>query len=423
MKKCNFNFITTNRQDKKRRTIMKVAIVLALFLALCWWGSGFYLFPTNGMLNGWGEGVKLNPHNGSDAEQLWQINAYFARGIDPLKIYDKTIPHTDDIGAIGVISKTSMPWTPIISQVLIPGFLPWNIAVWWFMIFFIGLVVIAMFFIWKLVMKNTGDSMVALLTVSLCLAQYGFAPELKWLNPGGHVFALLIICALIDNRKYPLIAGVCLGLAMIKPQAAVLFFIPFLVRGNLKTLVTAGLIVVVPWLINAWIFSTNPIRQLLDYYETGSQIIYNDNIFNLGLLNPLKYVGVSAQTVNQISMLVGLCITSILCYRFKKAPSYILFSICAVISLLWSYVNVVTFLILSLLIVSIILTLVSREKQKYIIFLLFSFLIIISPFNSYIVEYSRVLWPTIQYLTLIMVLSIVLTNHKNDALRQKNHRH
>jgi hypothetical protein len=413
---------------------LKTAIVAFFILALGYWSVGLYFFPSNGMVQ-WSDSEKVDKHHGSDAEPRWQENAYFFHGKDPYRLMTGQDAPIEGIGMMNKGMPGTMPWGPVLSQIIFPGFLPFSAAVLWGLALFIGLFAVICFMVKNLVLKKTGSILIALFTIAVVLAQYGFAPELKWLNIGGHVVGLLLIACLLDDKKYGIIVGVLLGFAMIKPQLAILFFLPHLARKNYKVIIAGVITVVVPYLINAAMFGYNPITQLLDYYEISAVTQVANGHAYFGFFDPLtKWFGVDPLVLSPIQMFICFIVCLILCIKFRNAPNYLLFSIPAVISTLWTYSNEVNLPVLALLIIAIILeifkntTSVVMRRQVVpaaadtattknaitakIIFLLFALLIIAAPFSSSLRLYHfPILAPFIQRATFIIALWVVLKNY------------
>jgi hypothetical protein len=395
---------------------LKIAIFAFFILALGYWGVGLYFFPSNGMQQ-WMDSESVDKHHGSDAEPRWQENAYLLLGKNPYNLMSQKDTPIEGIGMEGKGMPATMPWAPFLTQFIFPGFLPFSNAVLWGMAVFIGIFVIVCFLVYNLVLKKFNNPLIALLVVAMILAQYTFAPELKWLNIGGHIAGLLLIACLLDDKKYGILIGILLAIAMCKPQIALLFFLPHLARKNYKIIITSIVVVVVPWLVNAIMFSQNPITMLLDYYNLGAETQVRNGHAYFGLFAPLsQQFGMDILIINSAQMIVCFIICGILCYKFRKAPKYIQFSIPAVFSTFWTYCNEVNMSVLALLIISIIFVLAETDKKLTVqsIFLIFAIIVLAAPFSSSLRLYHfPILAPFIQRATFIIALLVILKNYSN----------
>ncbi|MDR1739231.1 MAG: DUF2029 domain-containing protein [Bacteroidales bacterium] len=405
----------------KKKSIYKITIIAFFILALGYWGVGLYFFPSNGMLQ-WSNSENLNKHNGSDAEPRWQENACLFHGKDPYHLMTQQDPPVKGIGMMNEKMPGTMPWGPFLSQFIFPGFLPFSIAVWWGMVVFTGLFSIVCVMVYKLILKKSGNSLMALLAVAITLAQYGFAPELKWLNIGGPIVGLLLIACLLDDKRHWIIIGVLLGCAMVKPQLAIMFFLPHLARRNYKIIAVSIFVVVVPWLVNSIMFSHNPITLLLDYYKISAETQVANGHAYFGLFDPLsKWFNINPLIISPFQMALCFIICTILCYKFKQAPNYLLFSIPAVFSTFWTYSNEVNLPVLALLIISIIFYLAEKDfslKSFDAIFLCFAIIVLAAPFSSSLRLYHfPVLAPLFQRFVFLIALGIVLYKEATNNIR------
>ena len=93
-------------------------------------------------------------------------------------------------------------------------------------------------------------------------------------NYGIVVVALLAGGVWLLHNNRPLLAGVCLGFAMIKPQLATLFFLIPLVRRQYGTFVVGSSLVLGPeWTVTCVRLHRPPLFLLLELFEQGSTYI------------------------------------------------------------------------------------------------------------------------------------------------------
>ncbi|MBQ9479792.1 MAG: DUF2029 domain-containing protein, partial [Selenomonadaceae bacterium] len=101
------------------------------------------------------------------------------------------------------------------------------------------------------------------LSIALFILPAPFIISLYWGNAGSILCCLLLICCVECDRR-PILTGILLSLAMIKPQTALPFCILFLLQRRYKILLTAAAIDLGAWLIASALTATSPITLLIE---------------------------------------------------------------------------------------------------------------------------------------------------------------
>jgi hypothetical protein len=409
-----------------KKTLFLVAVCI---IALIYWGGGFYLSPLSPRVgfdkifeNTYDqktENAGLN-YSISDAENLYVGNRCFLKGENPLPVMlqKENLPENDARPIIGNVPY--LPWSYVVGNIFVPAFLSLkNALVWMF-------VVCVLLYIWMCrkiystsnIILSAGerkDKYLPLLATVLCFAQYGYLPNLSFMNPSFFVIPLIVIAALYDGNKNALLVGTLFGIAMLKPQMAMLFFIPLLVNKQFKAISVGVLWVIIPWLAASFIYGENPLLLLLSHFTQSLDVGLdpNYNRWYMGLFDPLVRAGLSPSLVNNASMLFFMIATFVLCLYCKKrnVPDVVVYSVPAVFTLCWTYSTSTNIPVLALLIMAIIFTIAIRKMQssfvKYVLIAGVIFLLLPVPeFIRY--KYSPMLFPLMYRIILFTLLFIVI---------------
>ncbi len=343
----NLNFFTPDPRRRTARLLMKLLAAGMLLVSVFYVVVGFRGAKEYGLQSGWGYRLKSLSEverSVSDYEPVWQGNAYVLKGINPFEVMNGRADYDSEIGPI-VKGTANVPWTYGLSNLWIPGFLSFETAgmvslIWWVLLW-----AIAASLLWRK-MKELGidDPLFASLLVLTMFCQCSIGAELETLNPAFLVIPTLFIVCLSDDKKHPYWVGICLALAMIKPQLTALFFIPFIVKGNYKTVLTGGVLVFLSLMAVSLRLGENPIALTMNSFSEG----FDASVATTGEMGMVQAASqgiFSAFFPNVIPLssatlwhwVIFIPYTFLLCWRFRKAPFYLLFSIPFVISMLWMY--------------------------------------------------------------------------------------
>lgn len=240
-----------------------------------------------------------------------------------------------------------------------------------------GYVVYALIVIlaWCLVAKKLfeyniiGKRYAYFLTGMFFLMPFYWVDGLMVLNNGFVISFLLIIVAMICDT-HECFAGGVLALAMMKPQMALLFYIPLLFKKNYKTIFFSGSLLIASWLVYIMMVGGNPVSQLIEILgqsgEKSAEFIW------FGILDVLTKFGISGTIAMLCSMLVGILFTTgmtwlVLKSKYKNNP-FVLFSIPAFFSTVWCYKSEPDLMVLILPSLMIYFVCCDRDNKKTIVF-------------------------------------------------------
>lgn len=274
-----------------------------------------------------------------DFKEHWKASAYILNGIDPFTAVNA--PVNSEIGQM-MENFISVPWSYLMSTIMAPGFLPYNIAQKYGMLFFAALVIFDVICLNKIFEKVFGNHSPLWIGIFI-LAMPRLAAV--WIQGNNAIlvssFLIYMFYFVIEDKDY--IAGVFLAFAMVKPQVALLFCIPLLFRKKFKTVFSATAIVLVFWAITLVILQQNPIESISLTLERGMN--QDGDTRYAGIMNFLTLYGMPRGTVMKMSMAVGIIIELIaIVFLMKKRKTesekfniYIMFAVTSIVSSLWMY--------------------------------------------------------------------------------------
>lgn len=365
----------------------------------------------------------------SDARWRWQECAYVLHGINPFDVIMRVCPPMADIGDLPSIAG-NVPWEFCWGNLFLPAILPFShsLAI---MLAEQVVATIALALLVARLIKNQGictTPLPALLTaLCLLLVQPGYFSSLQLGNQGALICLILASVFFISDR-HPFVSGILLGLAMCKPQTALLFFLPLLLRWQWKTILTAGGVTLLGWTASVIATGTEPFEMLRQMGEVSNQ--YG----NYGLLTGVEKIWHTQPSVLRLSnALLSLIIFAALLIRlYKKGMQndmLLIWSLLSVISVVWFYKQPHDYVILLFPM----LYLLEKEHfsliQLLLIILLLLFpelyhvsrcaedaiLSLISPHN-FSFHFSGIFWVIRPYASLLLVPMLLRTAEKKHCL-------
>ncbi|MBQ9479525.1 MAG: DUF2029 domain-containing protein, partial [Selenomonadaceae bacterium] len=172
------------------------------------------------------------------------------------------------------------------------------------------------------------------LMISLSLvAAPNFWRALHQGNCGGMIGCLLIIaCLLVDRR--PILAGLALAFAMVKPQAALLICFAFLLQKKYRPLIVAALIDLSAWAVTSIMVERSPLTLLREFLSSD----IGGNAFK-GILTLAKDDLPDGGWVMPLSMLIGIAFVFVVQRSIERSASVGLeiFMPASVAATFWSY--------------------------------------------------------------------------------------
>lgn len=147
------------------------------------------------------------------------------------------------------------------------------------------------------------------------------------------IVAALVACYLLLNRGHRVLAGLCLGFALAKPQISLLFTVPLLVTGEFVALAVAAAYAASAMLIVCAMTGLTPVALFGDWQRYIASIEWP----GYGPYQLLIDAGLPERDVLLGSALVfgGVAMTVIAILR--QRPLLVLFAIAAAAGRLWSY--------------------------------------------------------------------------------------
>ena len=148
------------------------------------------------------------------------------------------------------------------------------------------------------------------------------------------VVGALIGCLMLAERGHRLAAGLCLGLALAKPQIAAPFALPFLVRGEWLVLGAAAGYVAIALLLVCWAISQTPVVFIKGW------LAYLGDAPPWPGYGPYQMVidaGVERDVALAATAIAVAAAGLVVIYLLRRQPLPVLFAIAAVTGRLWSY--------------------------------------------------------------------------------------
>ena len=223
-----------------------------------------------------------------DFDEHWKASAYLFNGVDPFLAVNSAV----DLSIGKMMSNfISVPWSYLLTTIYAPGFLPLEVARIYGMIFFVALVIIDIFFLSKIIKIVFNINYAFRLSACVILAY----PNIYtcWIQGNN---AILVSSCIIISLYLLLIdkqisAGVFLGIAMVKPQLAFLFFIPLLFSKKYRAVATSITVVMGAWIITSIILKENMIDMFISAFSRGMDQQGDDRY--AGLFSILRLINIS----------------------------------------------------------------------------------------------------------------------------------
>ncbi|MDR1974814.1 MAG: DUF2029 domain-containing protein [Bacteroidales bacterium] len=414
------------------KPLLRYTLYIALFAGIVYWATAITFLPFMPAVKSGGfekfnstfklDTVSFGTGARTDGETFWIGNAYVCKGINPLPYLMGAEPLD---GMIAPVYNTPyLPWSYVIGQVFIPGFLSFDFSLGWYLFLSLVLYVWMGVLVFKTVKRVSGDRLLAVLALVCCLAQYGISPSLKFLNMSFIVIPLIVIAVLtgggeykkkskfLNIQKHDLLAGIMLGLAMVKPQMAALFFIPFLFQKRFIPVIVGALVVALGWGTMAVLSNQNPWQLFMDYQTASSERVDSwIPPFYTGILDGFRLMQVSSGTLFMPQVL--LCVSCVLffSYKLKNAPAYISFLAPAVFSTCWIYTMPTNIPVLAIMIVAILLSL---HNSKAFLWLLLLLLLLLLPTPEMFRRSFPVIFPLLQRLVYLAGMIFIIYLYKQN---------
>ena len=352
------------KEENNRKLIYFVTAILFLFVIL-YFIYGMYRFFRHPL---GGDGVLRWTENYLTLHHINPMDVVHERGVDlsklPFYIFlDNTI--------------TTIPWSYTLSNILYPGFLPPEIALYWNFACLVLFIVLVIGLISKNPKEKSKGKIILLFTVGIWFAHMGWGSSIHLANNG--MFTCLCIIAVYyllqtdSSFGKDILIGLFMSIAMLKPQTALLFFIPLLFNKKYKSIVISIIVVLGTWLTASVLTDASPISLLTDQFNVGSSLNETSEYVYYGLLDSLVNIGVNTTYILIIQFAVFVPLAFVLGYKFRNKSYLFQFAVMAIISSIWCYNHNVDLPVLGFVALYYAYTVLDSNKENtyLIIFVLF----------------------------------------------------
>lgn len=244
-----------------------------------------------------------------DHQWLWKECACTLRGIDAAQAIKEGL-YLEGIGSLPV-STSTFPWTKVIGIFIHGSFLNFKSSCVYFVILNFVVLIMTIVLVYKKLLEEIQNQRIALLGAMLILSSWYLADGILPQN-NGVLVCYLIVCIVCTIEKHEWIAGILLGIAMIKPQNVIPFYIVFLLMRKWKAIGTSAAIVFFSWAASVLITGVSPWEQLSNLLNMRVEM--QDDYLVYGIFDQLRQVGVDTKIVLFLSMLLGI----VVCFLFSK---------------------------------------------------------------------------------------------------------
>jgi hypothetical protein len=305
-----------------------VACIILLLAGLAGVGSGFHRMV-------FAQGF------GSDLHKRWREQSCIRMGINPFALYktpgEAIIPSPEvTTESAPVVPPRAMhpggypPWSYLTGFLLVPPIAFQSVRIY-FALLNLAALAVTLCWVWR-TSAHLAQTERCLLTAAT-LAVFAHASTLRGGQYGILVNGLLLMLLIRRGRPPELAEGLALGLAAVKPQTAVLFFLIPLVRRRWVAFATAsGFILGATTIICVWV-RTGPITFVRQMFQQSAQWDDGDR----GLIGLLLHFGVPRTAVTLGGLGLGLVAAAVLLWRFRHHSVLTLAAIAAVVGRLWMY--------------------------------------------------------------------------------------
>lgn len=314
-------------------------------LALAYLLGGFHDLVTDETLSGTFQHLKsifshheekppeTNSQHAFDVRMRWLEQKYIRKGINPYDIEFHPENADPSIGRIpGNEASGYPPWAYVTQAVLVPP-LSYSGVRWY--LAFVNALAYLIISRWAYSVGNrSGGRDVGWFMVASCLACAGNAVQLRWGNYAAIVMALLLCMNYFSEREQPVLAGLFLGFAMLKPQNAMLFTFLLIARKQWSSVIIAVAYTLVAGAITAWRIGTNPLH-MIDQLFKGAAIWTN---LHLGIFEPLMAMRIiPIPWLIRFGLTASILLTAWLMWRYRARSNEVLMAIAVVISYVCLY--------------------------------------------------------------------------------------
>lgn len=302
-------------------SIGMILLLCLVFGNLC---SGFYGFITKGS------------ENPDDFIMRYRESKYLYQSINPFDVIYGEREVDSRIGFLWDVAGYT-PWGMAYGIVFNFIFFPEKYARYLFFLCYMITMLLAIVVSYYLVRK-VYSKRISRLIVLLILANPGWSTGLSWLNVGA-ILGILIFFGVLLLDRFPVIAGIFIGLAAAKPQLAAPFFLGLLLKKQWKAFMSAVLVPLIGWGIAIFLTGTSPFFMLLQFQVITEKFsgMLGNWITSLSIYYDINFNHPILQFVGMISCIV---FAGYIWNLMKKNAIYdnlTFFSVAAILSGMWTY--------------------------------------------------------------------------------------
>jgi hypothetical protein len=223
--------------------------------------------------------------------------------------------------------------------------------------------------------------------------------------------ALLIGMNYFSRIGQPVIAGICLGLAMIKVQDAMLFTFVLFARKQWSGIAVAVAYTLVAGWIAAWRVGTTPLH-MIDQLFQGTKS-WTD--VHLGILEPIMAAGIiPVPLLTKIGLLTAIVAAAWLCWHYRSRSNDVLMAIASVTSFSLLYHRRFDSILLTFLMVLLAARALRRNSAQTWALLFVNGLFLWLPMRE--IDYFNLVTSTINGLVAIWGLAVILRDPLADLV-------
>ena len=318
-----------NNIFKKELTLSNPLKRKILFIAISFYSLAAVIFV-------FGCGVRHWVTDGYIDEKIrFSENYALGKGVNPYKIMLGTIPQLD----VEIVDYAgTAPYNYVFYYLFHFSDSNKAVAMPTIFCFYILAIIGSSIIIYKYVRPKT-DFYVAILCILVFLSQYGIVGSLGMGNYS--LFTYFFILLLVYTNFYqsrPVIGGFLLGLAMMKPQTMMPFFVPLIIKRRILLVSISVATVIIAFLLACHVLSTSPIELFKDFSEQGKSATVLSNVY-CGVIPSIMSFITEKKAIDflQISFVLFLIATFIICWKYRYVERDYAYIISAAISTIWTY--------------------------------------------------------------------------------------
>ena len=208
---------------------------------------------------------------------------------------------------------------------------PWpQVRAWYALVNLACLTWIIVFVAWYAREQSKLDRLLLVLSVTAIAA---FCTNLGVGNYGVIVIALLAGAYRADEAGRPVLSGLLIGVALLKPQLALPFLLVALVRERFRALAAAATYMIVATAAIWMISGVDPLRMLEQSVQMAGAFAQT----TAGLLTVVLDAGVPYNVAAPVTAMLCVAISIPLLWFYRNRSPMLLFAIAALTSRLWTY--------------------------------------------------------------------------------------